>query len=277
MSWEHDYLDLCANVIATGYRSDSRAGATRSLPGCMLKIPLDEGFPLLTTRKMYPAGVFGELAGFVRGATDLATYEKFGCNYWKENAAEWAPNKGLPQSEWQIGRVYGAQWTSWTQCNGSQSSLNQLRAVIGTLKTDPFSRRHVVTAWNPDELADGVLPPCHIMFQFYVRDGGLHCCVYMRSVDLCIGLPSDIALYAMLTNLVAKDVGLSPKSLTFFLADTHVYEGHVEQFAEQNARHVSQSPSLGFLCETNTLTFDPSTVALIGYTPCAPIKYPFNK
>jgi len=113
MSWEQRYLDLVGEVIDAGFVADSRAGLTHSLPGRTITIPLDRGFPMLTTRKMFPAGVFGELAGFVRGAEDLATYEKFGCKYWSENAGAWAPNQGKPMEEWQIGRAYGAQWVDW--------------------------------------------------------------------------------------------------------------------------------------------------------------------
>ena len=268
MSWERNYLELCKRVIDTGYRAESRAGATRSLPGCMLKIPLDQGFPLLTTRRMHPDGVIGELAGFVRGAEDLATYEKFGCKYWRDNAAEWVPNRDKPFEEWQIGRSYGAIWRSL-------SNVDQLANVIAMLKTDPLSRRHVVSAWDPG--AQACLPSCHIMFQFYVRDGGLHCGVYMRSVDLCVGLPSDIVLYALLTSLVAKDVGLQPKSLTFFLLDTHVYENHVALFSEQYSLVPGRSPQMAISPGATTLSFTPDMISISGYDPTPPIKYLFNK
>lgn len=268
MSWEYGYLDLCRTVIRDGFKAESRAGATCSLPGATLKIPLDDGFPLLTTRKMYPAGVIGELAGFVRGAEDLATYEKFGCKYWRDNAAEWAPNKNKPVEEWLIGRSYGSIWRSL-------SHVDQLASVIGMLKTDPLSRRHVVSAWDP--AAEACLPSCHILFQFYTRSGELHCMICMRSVDLCVGLPSDIVLYALLTSLVAKDVGLQPTSLTFFMGDCHVYQNHVELFKTQAKRHILQSPWLTLAPEATTLAFTPAQVVISDYESAEPIKYPFNK
>jgi len=268
MNWETSYLLLCQQVIDHGYQAESRAGATRSLPGTTLKIPLNDGFPLLTTRRMYPAGVIGELAGFVRGAEDLATYEKFGCKYWRDNAAEWAPNKDKPEPEWQIGRSYGSIWRSL-------SNVDQLASVIGMLKTDPLSRRHVVSAWDP--AAEACLPSCHIMFQFYARNDGLHCMVYMRSVDLCVGLPSDIVLYALLTSLVAKDVGLMPTSLTFFMADTHVYENHIELFKTQSHRAPKLSPALAISPRATALTFTPDMLGIAGYAHWPAIKYPFNK
>ena len=298
MGWEQEYLDLCKRVIDDGYRADSRAGATRSLPGCTLKIPLDDGFPLLTTRKMYPDGVIGELAGFVRGAEDLATYEKFGCKYWHDNAAEWSENKGKPESEWRIGRVYGTQWVDWRVPTaraqptpmlregipvttykeiGEFAPINQIANVIDGIKKDPLGRRHIVTAWNPAELDLGVLPPCHLICQFYVREGGLHCCVYMRSVDLCVGLPSDIVLYALLTELIAKDTGLIPKSLTFFLGDAHVYENHVMTFNQQLGRQVLESPTLTIRDGAGVLDFVPEDVHINEYLHHDPVKYQFNK
>jgi len=456
MSWEYDYLRLVTRVIDEGYMAESRAGATHSVPGAMLKVPLDKGFPLLTTRKMYPAGVIGELAGFLAGSTLLSDYEKLGCKYWSDNAANWEPNKGRPESEWQIGRVYGAQWINWrvatervqptpklrngivattlgiangdgrnaepslkavwgnmiqrcynpasknyyaygargvyvvdrwlefkafaedvkklagwdlkvtkdskyqldkdilgdgfaygpTSCKwvtaldnspyantkqytlqhtsgevftftspaefcrehgishsglcqlwtgnrryktcygfkllevkeiGKFAPINQIANVIESIKKDPLGRRHIVTAWNPAELSLGVLPPCHVLFQFYVRSNELHCCVMMRSVDLCVGLPSDIVLYALLTALVAKDTSLRPASLTFFFGDCHVYHNHVKEFLTKQAiRPIQKSPTLVLAEEASTLTFTPGMVEIKDYHHCEAIKYQFN-
>lgn len=268
MSWEQLYLGLVSEVIDDGFVADSRAGLTHSLPGKTIKIPLDQGFPLLTTRKMFPAGVFGELAGFVRGAEDLATYEKFGCKYWRDNAANWAPNQGKPMEEWQIGRSYGAVWRDF-------SGVDQLKQVIQQLKTDPLSRRHVVSAWDP--AAKAALPSCHILYQFYVRSGGLHCMVYMRSVDLCVGLPSDIVLYALLTALIAKDTGLTPRSLTFFFGDCHVYANHIEQFdTVQSQFAIQDSPSLVLSSTVTTLLFTPAEATICNYESGPAISYAFN-
>jgi thymidylate synthase len=267
MDWEYAYHHLTQTVIETGYKSSSRAGDTRSLPGQVIRIPLYGNFPLLTTRKMYPQGVIGELAGFVRGAEDLATYEKFGCSYWTPNAATWPKNFGKQQSEWSIGRCYGSLWRNF---NG----IDQLASTISAIRNDPNSRRHVITSWCPG--AEAALPSCHILMQFYVRERGLTCVVYMRSVDLCVGLPSDIVLYALLTKLIAKDTGLSAEELVFCLGDCHVYENHVETFKEHNKQKPLQAPILILSPEATTLTFTPEMVELVDYFPRSPIKYAFN-
>ena len=265
---EKRYIQLVSDVITQGYLSESRAGDTYSLPSQHITVDLRLGFPLLTTRKMFPAGVLGELAAFVRGAEDLATFEKYGCNYWKDNAANWLPNKGLPESEWHVGRIYGAVWRD---LNG----VDQLANVIENIKEDPYSRRHVVSAW--DGVCDGALPPCHIMFQFYVRQGFLHCHVYMRSVDLCVGLPSDILLYGVLMSLAAKDTGLKPATLTFSFGDAHVYKNHIEQFTqEQVKRKIHGGPVLLLDANTTTLTFEPQHATFEGYVHGEVIKYAFN-
>lgn len=268
-SWENDYLNLVSQVIATGFHSKSRAGDTYSLPGESIKIPLDQGFPLLTTRRMFPVGIIGELAAFVRGAEDLATYERYGCMYWGVNAAAWHKNKDLPRDKWQIGRSYGSLWRSF-------GGVDQLQTAISRLKYNPDSRRIVVSAWDPS--AEACLPSCHILFQLYTRNEELHCMVYMRSVDLCVGLPSDIALYALLVNLIAKDTGLKPMSLTFFFGDTHVYANHVDIFnTEQRNAIPAPSPRLVLSENASTFTFTPSDVSFDSYTPGPVIRYPFNE
>jgi thymidylate synthase len=217
---------------------------------------------------MYTDGVVGELAAFVRGAEDLATFEKFGCKYWHDNAAQWAENYGKPESDWRIGKAYGSLWRDF-------EGVDQLAVVIENLKSDPYSRRHVVSAWYPG--AEACLPPCHLMYQFYVRQGFLHCHVYMRSVDLCVGLPSDIALYGVLMSLVAKDVGLKPSTLTFSFGDCHIYENHVEPFITvQAGRLITRGPKLLLADTASTLTFEPHEVQFREYAPAPPIKYAFN-
>lgn len=261
------YLRLIDSVLDNGYRSESRAGDTYSLPGQSITYDLREGFPLLTTRKIFTAGIFGELAAFVRGAEDLATFKFFGCNYWDANAANWHVNKGKPESEWLIGKSYGSLWRNF-------EGVDQLSACLHTMRTDPSSRRHVITAWHP--AAEACLPACHIMFQFYVRHEFLHCHVYMRSVDLCVGLPSDVALYALLMHLVAKDVGLSPATLTFSFGDAHVYVNHIAQYREQSTRLIYEAPKLRLSEQATTLTFVPADIIVEDYTHHDPIKYAFN-
>lgn len=264
---EQRYNLLLNIVLEHGHLSESRAGNTYSLPGQQLTLDLRLGFPVLTTRQIFTTGVWGELAGFVRGAEDLATYKKFGCNYWYDNAAQWAENYGKPEGDWQIGKSYGSLWRNF---NG----VDQLTTVLANLKSDPYSRRHVITAWDPS--AKACLPSCHIMFQFYVRGGYLHCHVYMRSVDLCVGLPSDILLYATLMSLVAKDVSLVPATLTFSFGDAHIYENHIEQWLDQAQRQVLHAPDLLLKEAATTLTFEPTDAQLINYQHDRPIKYAFN-
>ena len=269
-NWENDYLNLVTQVIATGFQSKSRAGPTYALPGESIKIPLDKGFPMLTTRKMYPAGVIGELAAFVRGAEDLATYEKYGCNYWGDNAANWVANEGKPRAEWQIGKSYGSLWRDF-------GGIDQLKVLMSSLQYNPDSRRMVVSAWHP--AAEAALPSCHLLFQLHVHNGNeLHCTVYMRSVDLCVGLPSDIVLYALLVNLLAKDFGLTAKSLTFFFGNTHVYANHVDLFMLcQKHMEPRSYPTLLLAPGCTTLDFVPSDVQILDYQHGPAIKYPFNK
>ena len=267
-NWENDYLNLVSQVISAGFQSKSRAGDTYSLPGESLKIPLDQGFPLLTTRKMFPAGVIGELAAFVRGAEDLATYEKYGCMYWSDNAANWVENADRPRAEWQVGKSYGSLWRNF-------EGVDQLKSAMSALQYNPDSRRIVVSAWHP--AAQACLPSCHLLFQLYAREGGLHCMIYMRSVDLCVGLPSDIVLYALLVNLIARDYGLKAKGLTFFFGDTHVYANHVGLFEEfQKNNTPAPSPELHIAEQATTLTFVPSDIKIENYTPGPTIRYPFN-
>lgn len=265
---EREYLNLLGDVLDNGYLSESRAGETYSLPNLNATFDLRLGFPLLTTRQMFPAGVIGELAAFVRGAEDLATFKKFGCNYWDANAANWPPNKDLPKEKWRVGRIYGAVWRS---LNG----VDQLTNVIENIKTDPYSRRHVVSAW--DGKCEGALPPCHIMFQFYVRRGQLSCHVYMRSVDLCVGLPSDILLYGVLMSLVAKDTGLTPALLTFSFGDAHIYTNHLDDLTQtQFGRKIYNAPKLVLAPEATTLEFLPEHVSFENYVHHPAIKYAFN-
>lgn len=264
---ERKYLELVSNVVNNGELGSSRAGSTVSLPGQHLTVDLREGFPLLTTRRMFPRGVWGELAAFVRGAEDLATFEKHGCNYWRENAAAYPPNKGKPESEWRVGKIYGAVWRN---LNG----VDQLANVVESIRLDPASRRHVVSAW--DGVCDGALPPCHIMFQFYVSNGLLHCHVYMRSVDLCVGLPSDVLLYATLLSLVAKDTGLIPATLTFSFGNAHIYCNHLLEWATQYNRQVLTPPGVVLSTKASTLTFEPDDIEVVAYHYHPAIKYEFN-
>lgn len=265
---EHAYLDLVEKVIEEGTLSNSRAGYTYSLPGQSVTFNLETAFPLITTRKMFTAGVLGELAAFVRGAEDLATFKQFGCNYWDANAANWAENKGKPKEEWRVGQSYGSLWRNF-------EGVDQLSNVLHELRADPTSRRHVISAWHP--AAKACLPSCHIMFQFYVRYNKLHCHVYMRSVDLCVGLPSDVLLYGVLMHLVAQDCGMGVGTLTYAFGDAHVYVEHIDDFLNMQAKRVVfPGPKLLLNPEATTLTFHPADVEFVEYNCHPAIKYVFK-
>ena len=228
MTYEHNYMRLVDHVILNGDIRPSRAGLTRSLFSQTLHVPgLAEGlFPLLTTRQLYPKAVLGELAAFLKGAEYLSTFKKYGCHYWEDNARAWSENIGRNPEDMRVGKIYGSKWLDY-------HGINQLQVLLENLKIDPYSRRHLLITWDPSE-TDQCLPPCHIIAQYYVTIGpALHCNVYMRSVDLCLGLPSDVILYAALLCLIAKELNYAAGRLSFQFGDTHVYENHINSWDKQ--------------------------------------------
>lgn len=226
-------------------------------------------FPILTTRKLYPAGVVGELAAFIQGATELQQFKDFGCPYWDYNASQWAYNQGRPAKDHIVGKVYGAQWRAW-----GSTRLDQLQALVDSLKADPYGRRHILTTWNPEELDQGCLPPCHLLAQFYVYNGTVDCMVYMRSVDIALGLPSDLVLYGTLLMLVAKEVNLVPGRLHFQFGDAHIYEAHLEGMKKQLQRKGSVVYPRGILSKNASLfDFQPAQFTITNYEPLEPISY----
>jgi thymidylate synthase len=264
------YNQLAQWVLNTGYTRPSRVGDTISLPGTQLVLPnVCDEFPIITTRKVFIKGIIGELAAFLQGATKLQDFKSFGCNYWDKNAGEWTPNKNKPETEWEVGRVYGAQWRSW-----GPLGMDQLAVLISGLMNDKYGRRHILTTWNPGELTKMCLPPCHLLAQFYAREEHLDCIVYMRSVDIALGLPSDMVLYGALLMLVAKDVGLKAGSLTFQFGDAHIYAAHVEALTKQLQLVSPTREITGELAEnTSSFDFDPSQFSLNNYNPLEPIQY----
>lgn len=262
---DNDYIALVDDALDNGSAREGRNGVATSIFGRMLRHDMRVGFPLITTRRIYPRGVFGELAGFLLGSRSLSTFQALGCNYWNENAEQWGRGDDL-------GRIYGVQWRDW---NGTH---DQLVALVHGIKSNPFARRHVITTWNPGELDDMCLPPCHLLNQYFVgRDGSLSSCVYMRSVDLCLGLPSDLVLYGMLLKLMAIETKLWPKDLVFMLADAHVYENHEDNWAIQRTRRMVPSIPYVLLDEEATLfDFHPDQAKVAGYNPHEAISYAFN-
>jgi thymidylate synthase len=272
MGLDYNYRKLVDTVCQTGEKRQTRSGPTRALFGQTFEVNnlLYDEFPLLTTRQIRYAGVFGELAAFVRGATKIGDFKRWGCNYWDMNAKAWPPNEGLELEKMSIGQVYGYQWVNW---NGT--GLNQIFELMKGLQNDPHGRRHIVTSFNPG--AESCLPPCHLMAQFYVtNEGQLDCLIYMRSVDLILGLPSDIALYAALLAQIAVAVNLEPGRMKWCLGDCHVYENHVETFyEEQYGAPTFMQPSYS-MDIVDPLSFQPNYITIEDYTYDHSIKYAFN-
>jgi len=265
-----EYLQLVSDVVECGSRRKTRAGSTRQIFGADLVIEsLRIGkFPIITSRKIFPKPVFGELAAFLRGATDLKTFKDFGCNYWDANAKAWAANKYEVSTNYDVGNIYGAKWRHF---NG----VDQIKSLVRNIQANPLSRRHMLTAYDPAEEYH-CLPPCHLMAQFNVcNDGSLDCIVYMRSVDLCLGLPSDIILYATLMLLVAQETNYRPGTLMFMLGDTHIYENHVDIFKYQLAGPTFELPTWELDPSATLDNFEPKHLNLINYVHGEKLEYPF--
>lgn len=271
-SFERDYLNLIRHVTKHGIRKPSRVGETISTFGHMLPIYdlRSNRFPILTTRRIYWKPILGELTAFLRGATTLKEFKDYGCNYWDANAIAWKKNEGKALYNMRVGRVYGSQWRSW------DDQEDQLAKLVAGIKADPNSRRHVVSAWNPSDMRDMCLPPCHIIFQCYSNDSYLDLIVYMRSVDICLGLPTDIVLYAALLILLAQQTKHHPGTLTFMLGDTHLYVNHMDGVKTLLTRYTKTLPSFK-LDKTVTIdSFRPQHLELQDYIHDDPISYQLN-
>lgn len=227
------YLDLLRLVLDSGHPKADRTGTgTLSVFGAQTRFKLSEGFPLVTTKKVHLKSVVHELLWFLRGETNVASLQAAGVSIWNE----WAAPDGS------LGRVYGAQWTDWRTPDGS--SINQITELIARLRKDPDSRRHIVTAWNPGEIHQMALPPCHTLYQFYVADGRLSCQLYQRSADIFLGVPFNIASYALLTLMVAQVCGLEPGDFVHTFGDLHLYNNHLEQAKLQLSREPMALPKM---------------------------------
>ena len=227
------YLDLLDHVLTTGVQKDDRTGTgTLSCFGYQIRFDLRAGFPLLTTKRLHTRSIFAELLWFIQGATNVNWLREQGVTIWDE----WADPDG------ELGPIYGYQWRSWPSPDGGH--IDQLARVISSIKTDPDSRRHIVTAWNVGDLDAMALPPCHALFQFYVAEGRLSCQLYQRSADVFLGVPFNIASYALLTHLVAQVCGLGVGEFVHTLGDAHLYLNHLEQARLQLGREPRPLPRL---------------------------------
>jgi thymidylate synthase len=258
------YLDLMRHVLDNGRRKSDRTGTgTLSVFGYQLRHDLSQGFPLLTTKKVHLKSIIHELLWFLKGATNVAYLRANGVTIWDE----WADERG------ELGPVYGYQWRSWPAPSGSP--IDQIGQVLGELKTNPDSRRMLVSAWNVADLPKMALMPCHAFFQFYVAEGRLSCQLYQRSADVFLGVPFNIASYALLTLMVAQVCGLKPGEFVHTFGDTHLYLNHLEQARTQLARspkplaHMKLNPAVKSLFDFRYEDF-----TLEGYNPHPAIKAP---
>lgn len=272
-SFEDNYFTLAEHVLDFGNTRESRVGGTVSIFGATLHIGdlRHNRFPIITTRQIHYRPVMGELACFLKGSDRLQDFIDAGCNYWTPNAEAWFANKGLKREEMSVGVIYGVQWRNWQYGDGS---TDQLQSLVNGIKKDPHSRRHVVTAWQPAELADMCLPPCHILFQCYVDADHLSMCVYMRSVDICLGLPSDVVLYAALLKLICNETGYHAGDLIFLLGDAHIYINHIGNLRDQLRKSPVDLPH--YELESTLSTFQPDDLELIDYTFKRGITYDLN-
>jgi thymidylate synthase len=258
------YHDLLRLVLERGLpRSDRTGVGTLSVFGAQTRFDLRENFPLLTTKKVHLRSIIHELLWFIRGDTNVRYLNENGVTIWDE----WADENG------DLGRVYGAQWADWRGADGSH--VHQLDEVIAQLRENPMSRRLIVSAWNPAELRGMALPPCHVLFQFYVANGELSCQLYQRSADLFLGVPFNIASYALLTMMVAQVCGLRPGEFVHTFGDLHLYVNHMDQAREQLSRDFRPLPRMHLNREVRDIhAFRFEDFTLLDYSPHPAIKAP---
>lgn len=258
------YLDLMSHVMDTGADKSDRTGTgTRSVFGHQMRFDLAQGFPLLTTKKLHIRSIIIELLWFLRGDTNIAYLKENGVSIWDE----WADENG------DLGPVYGYQWRSWPDPNGG--SVDQIEKLIESIKTNPDSRRHIVSAWNPALVDEMALPPCHCLFQFYVANGRLSCQLYQRSADIFLGVPFNIASYALLTHMIAEVCDLEVGDFVHTLGDAHLYSNHFDQVKTQLERKPRALPTLKIKRDVKDLldfVFDDFEIE--GYEPDPHIKAP---
>jgi thymidylate synthase len=256
------YLDLLQHILTHGTQKTDRTGTgTKSIFGYQMRFPLSDGFPLLTTKKVHLKSIIHELLWFLKGETNVKYLHEHGVTIWDE----WADTHG------DLGHIYGYQWRSWPAADGR--SIDQMAALIDSLKTQPDSRRHLVSAWNVGDLHTMALPPCHVLFQFYVADGRLSCQLYQRSADVFLGVPFNIASYALLTMMVAQVCGLQYGDFVHTLGDAHIYLNHLEQVNTQLLRTPRRLPTMTLRPSVTSLfDFRYDDFTLDGYDPHPALK-----
>ncbi len=308
------YLNLCNHILHTGATKEDRTGTgTLSVFGHQMRFDLSQGFPLMTTKKTAFRLIVSELLWFIKGDTNVKSLIEENNHIWDEwafakwvNSAEYAgpdmmdfgrranndlefaslykeqmnifqekivKEEGFAETYGDLGPVYGKQWRSWAKTDGG--TIDQLKNVIDSIKRNPDSRRHIVTAWNPEFIEEMALPPCHIMFQFYVADGKLSCQLYQRSADVFLGMPFNIASYALLTHLIARECSLEAGDFVYTTGDTHLYSNHLEQVKEQLSRTPKALPTLKIDSKGKSIfDLETSDITVEGYDPHPRIKAP---
>jgi thymidylate synthase len=260
---EHQYLNLLRDILENGARRDDRTGTgTLGVFGRQMRFDLSKGFPVLTTKKLHLRSIIVELLWFLRGETNIGWLKENGVSIWDE----WANAEG------ELGPVYGKQWRSWAAPDGRV--IDQIEKLVHGLKTNPNGRRHIVSAWNPADVDDMALPPCHCLFQFFVAEGRLSCQLYQRSADLFLGVPFNIASYALLTLMVAEVTGLKPGEFVHSFGDLHLYLNHLDQAKEQLGREPLPFPTMHLASKTDLFAFDYEDFRLEGYQSHPAIKAP---
>jgi len=260
---ERQYLGLLAEILENGVQRGDRTGTgTLGVFGRQMRFDLSKGFPLLTTKKLHRKSIILELLWFLRGETNVRWLQERGVSIWDD----WADPAG------ELGPVYGKQWRSWAAPDGRV--IDQIAGVVESLKTNPNSRRHIVSAWNPAEVEDMALPPCHCLFQFFVADGKLSCQLYQRSADVFLGVPFNIASYALLTLMMAKVTGYAPGEFVHTLGDAHLYLNHLDQAREQLGRTPYPLPAMHIAEKPDLFAFAYEDFQLEGYRAHPKIEAP---
>ncbi|MGO4804039.1 thymidylate synthase [Arthrobacter sp. 2MCAF15] len=264
MSIPTPYEDLLRDVLEHGtHKSDRTGTGTISVFGRQLRFDLSKSFPLITTKRVHFKSVAVELLWFLRGDTNVKWMQDQGVTIWDE----WADADG------ELGPVYGVQWRSWPTPDGGH--IDQIAELIENLKSNPDSRRHIVSAWNVSELKDMALPPCHAFFQFYVADGKLSCQLYQRSADTFLGVPFNIASYALLTRMIAQQTGLEPGEFVWTGGDVHIYDNHMDQVLKQLAREPYEYPQLNITRKPDSIfDYTLEDFEVVGYQHHPTIKAP---
>lgn len=258
------YLELVKKVLDEGVDREDRTGTgTRGLFGAQLRFDLSQGFPLVTTKKVHLKSVVHELLWFLRGETNVRSLNAQGVSIWDE----WADERG------ELGPVYGHQWRSWETRDGAV--VDQISEVVKQIRANPYSRRLIVSAWNVGDLNRMALPPCHLLFQFYVAKGRLSCQLYQRSADLFLGVPFNIASYSLLTHMVAQVCDLKPGDFVHTFGDVHLYKNHFDQATTQLSREPRSLPTLKLnLARRDLFEFRYEDIVIEGYDPAPAIKAP---